>query len=808
MLRKSKLFITGSEIIKHASGYACKLLRELPGTFYNRTYAVLLFLIVLLTLPIILLPDSLHNRPYSQVLYSNDSHLLGAKIATDEQWRFPYTDQLPEKYKIAVLTFEDKRFYYHPGIDPIAVLRAAFQNFRQKKIVSGASTLSMQLIRLLHNNSKRTWTQKLYESYLTLGLELSHSKETILKLYAAHAPYGGNIVGLSAASWRYFGRTPQELSWAESAMLAVLPNSPSLIHPGKNQQLLKRKRDALLKKLHAEDIISDLDYTLSLGEPLPGKPLPLPRNGSHLLETLVQQHPEKILFNSTINNNFQNQAMEIVSRHHKHLSSRMIYNISVIIIDNETSQVVAYIGNSPNNNNDNSQTVFKNKGYQVDITRRPRSTGSILKPVLYAAMLNEGSITPDMLISDVPTNFAGYMPENFSRTYRGVVPAKEALALSLNIPAVAMLKDYRYPRFYRLLKKIGITSLKQPPDHYGLALILGGAESSLYEISSVYSSLVRIAVGKNPSKITVLTDTEPEEFTVPAITPGAAYLTLEALLEVRRPGVNEFWKSYLYSQKIAWKTGTSLGHRDAWAVGVTEKYTVGVWCGNAAGEAVTGMTGMAVASPLLFDLFSFLPKSEWIVSPYEDLKSVTVCSISGYLPTPQCNTKQILIPQSAIFDKQCPYHRLIHLDKSGKYRVTNKCESVNNMIHTPWLVLSPVQEFYYKKHNLSYQKMPPMREDCSGSAAYGEVQRISLIYPSANTKVFIPIDIDGEKSQIVLKAAHIEDTTIFWHIDDTYIESTLEFHEIAIQPEPGKHKLTLVDSSGFSLTRYFEVIDR
>ena len=619
-------------------------------------------------------------------------------------------------------------------------------------------------------------------------------------LYAAHAPYGGNTVGLNAASWRYFGRNPQDLSWAESTMLAVLPNSPALIHPGRNRDSLKTKRDALLKKLYLNGKLDELDYKLAVEEPLPQKPLNLPRECPHLLETLIQQNPGKHRFESTINKDIQSRVNSIVERGHSHLSARMVYNICAIVVENDTAHVVAYTGNSVNAD-DNG------KGYQVDIIRRPRSTGSILKPLLYAAMLKEGLITPEMLIPDVPTNFGGYMPENFTRTYRGVVPAGTALALSLNVPAVAMLRDYGYTRFYRLLKQFGIKSLSRPADHYGLTLILGGAEASLYDITTSYLSIARSASGFAASQPVILQNEKQQHFKIPGISPGASYLTLEALLDVKRPGVSKQWRSFLYSQKIAWKTGTSLGHRDAWAIGVSGKYTVGVWCGNAYGEAVSGMTGLQAASPILFDIFGSLPPSEWIICPNSDLKYIDICDVSGFLPNEHCNVIQTRIPVSANPEKQCSYHRLIHLDASRKYRVTNQCESVNNMVHEPMFVLPPVEEFYYHKTNINHVKLPPLREDCKVQQNNSSIKQISLIYPSPNTKVFVPTDISGKKSELIFKAAHIEDDAIiYWHLDDTYLGSTTEFHNMNVQPDPGKHKLTLVDSQGYSISTIFEVI--
>ncbi len=761
--------------------------------------------IILSVLSAFLLPSPLFDTTYSKVIYSKDEYLLGAKIAEDYQWRFPISHAVPEKYETALLLFEDKRFYYHPGIDPVAVVRAVIENIRHKKIVSGASTLSMQVIRLSRNNPKRTWAHKLYETFLTIGIEFRYSKKEILELYAAHAPYGGNVVGFTAASWRYFGRAPENLTWAESALLAVLPNSPALIHPGRNKLQLKAKRDALLLQLFESGRISEMDYSLALSERLPAKPLPLPRYSPHLLETLALKHKTMNEFHTTINYDIQINSNAVLSKHHKRLTSRGVYNICTLIIDNQDGEVVCYIGNSPDPEK-NEKTLFSDKGYSVDIIQRPRSTGSILKPLLYAAMLHDGEITPESLIRDVPMHFGGYSPKNFSRNYAGVIPARTALAQSLNVPAVAMLQQYGYQRFYKLLKDAGMSTLFRSADEYGLTLILGGAEGTLWDITKMYSALSQKVTHKSLPELQIINNNK-SKIDLQSISPGAAYLTLEAMLDVERPGIDSYWKSFAYSQKIAWKTGTSLGHRDAWAVGVTKKYTVGVWCGNSDGEGKPGMTGLAVAAPVLFEIFSSLEKSDWFTAPYNDLKTIEICSRSGYLPTEHCNTVSILVPKSAGMNKLCPYHRVIHIDPETRLRVTGDCFSISRMEHIVWFTLPPVEEYYYKKNHPEYKKLPDYKSGCNKNISYNNHARMRLIYPSSNTSAYIPVDISGNKSEIIFKAAHInEDSTIFWHIDNKFITKTRTFHEISIQPGEGNHVLTLIDETGYTIEQKFNII--
>lgn len=791
-----------------------KVLKNGIETLYKKTAVrmsvnIFLTVIIIVVLLIIILPNPVFKDPYCKIIFSRDNNLIGAKIADDFQWRFPPAKKIPVKYKKALLTYEDKRFYFHPGVDPLAVIRSTYLNLKNGRVISGASTISMQVMRMSCRNNNRTILQKVKETLLTVGLELRYSKKEILLLYSNHAPFGGNVVGLSAASYRYFGRSSDNLSWAESALLAILPNSPSLIHPGKNRQILKQKRNSLLKDLFKNGTINDIDLKLALNEPLPDSPQPFPKMASHALETLVQNNPGENIFQSTLYRTNQKKCNEAVAKFHKILMKRGIYNICVIVIDNGSSEIQAYVGNSGDRNDLSENDLFEDKGYDVDVIRRPRSTGSILKPVLYAAMLKDGEIFPDVLVNDIPSQYNGYVPENFDRSFNGVVPAKVALARSLNVPAVAMLKDYSYSRFYNLLKGLGMTTLFRNADDYGLTLILGGAEGNLWDISNIYSGLARKSMGFDFQKISLLKTPKKEIVNTGNLSPGPAYLTLEALVEVKRPGLDGYWKSFVQSQKIAWKTGTSLGQRDAWAIGVTKKYTVGVWVGNSNGEGVSGMTGLSCAAPVLFDIFNSLEKSAWFDIPYYDLKQIAVCKNSGFLPNEYCDTKYIWVPQNSYFDKVCKYHKLIHLDESQMYRVNSECMSVEKMTHKVWFVLPSVQEYFYKKSDPEYKVLPEYLGKCEKAFEEYSNSIMNIIYPSNNAKVYIPVDVSGEKTAIIIQATHRDESAIiYWHIDDDYIGSTVKFHEKIYTPEPGEHTITLVDKQGNIFERKFFVLSK
>ena len=568
------------------------------------------------------IPNPLFSNTYSTLLYSKDGDLLGARIAPDGQWRFPQADTLPDKFKRCLITFEDKRFYYHPGIDPAAMARAIRLNLTSGTVRSGGSTLTMQLARIAQGNQSRTILQKLKEIVWAMLLECRYSKEEILCLYAAHAPFGGNVVGAETASWRYFGRALDNLSWAESATLAVLPNSPALIHPGRNRERLRKKRDRLLARLYEEGIIPEMEYGLALMEPLPDKPLPLPNLAPHLLDRLASQQPGQRL-QSSIDGGLQRIANEIVDRYAQTYKSNHIYNLAAIVAEVESGRVLAYVGNASIDN-------ISGRGEQVDIITSPRSTGSVLKPFLYAAMLNEGFLLPSTLLNDTPLNINGFTPQNFNRSYYGAVPAHVAIERSLNVPLVRMLSDYNTGRFMELLKKLGMTTLRFSESHYGASLILGGAEGTLWDLAGMYGSMARVLGhyhaynGRyNPADIHALTPfMTPTEKPIESISDprlsdqsplshAALWFTAEALSALNRPEEEADWQQFNSMKKIAWKTGTSYGSRDAWAIGFTPRYVVGVWCGNASGEGRAGLTGVGYAAPVLFDLFSLLPDGEW-----------------------------------------------------------------------------------------------------------------------------------------------------------------------------------------------------
>ena len=763
------------------------------------------------------LPDRLFHSPTSYVIEDAQGELLGASIAADGQWRFPYNENVPEKFKQCIISFEDKRFNHHPGIDPLAILRAIRQNVRSSGIVSGGSTITMQVIRLSRNKN-RNILQKLIEAILAVRLEIAHSKNDILALYASNAPFGSNVIGLDAAAWRYYGRSADKLSWGEMATLAVLPNAPALVHPGKNRQVLLTKRNRLLDKLKEQEKIDSTSCALAKLEPLPDEPKSLPQLAPHLLQRFKKEATpgDYTRARTTINLNLQNTVSQIVEQHHRFLKGNGINNACALVLEVETGKTLAYVGNAYHPENPELQS-------HVDIITSGRSPGSALKPLLYAGMLTDGLLLPNTLVPDIPTQIGGYTPQNFDHDYDGAVPASRALSRSLNVPAVRMLRDYKYPRFYDLLKKTGITTLSQPADHYGLSLILGGCEVTPWELAGVYAGMARALnhAKRNNGKVLAKDFHEPyylsannqsttqstDQRTINFIDPISTWYMFQAMEEVMRPGEEGLWKQFSSSQRVAWKTGTSFGFRDAWAIGVTPRYVIAVWAGNGNGEGRPGLIGVQAAAPIMFDIVRALPSSPWFAEPGLHYAIVAMCRQSGFRANINCSdidTIKVSLHSTSV--PLCPYHTIVHLDTTQKYRVSENCAVPSSMVHKNWFVLPPVIEWYYKRKHLDYRELPPYLPGC---AALGIHKSMDLIYPEPYAKIYVPREITGQKGRTVFTAAHQKtDAKIFWHLDDVYIGTTVHFHQMALDPKPGKHFLTIVDETGERITSQFEILEK
>ncbi len=809
----NQLFVFKSKIIQHRFFQKAKPIVSNPMVQIASIMAISAYCFCL--------PKPFFADPTSMVLEDKEGILMGARIAQDGQWRFPPSDTVPEKFSKCIIEFEDRYFHWHWGINPAAFGRAVFQNVRNTRVVSGGSTLTMQTIRMARKQKNRNFLSKILEAIQASRLEWTHRKKTILALYASNAPFGGNVVGIEAASWRYFGKSPNLLSWGEAATLAVLPNAPALIHPGRNRASLLAKRNRLIDRLIQNKIIDDMTGDLAKAEPLPEQPLPLPQIAPHLLDRAFLENifKKNVLskVRTTIDATLQQKVTNVLKLKHADLSEKGIHNIAALVLDTETGNVLAYCGNAPNAGAEHNESV--------DVIKATRSTGSVLKPLLYAFAQQEGEILPNSLLIDVPTDIGGFHPENFHETYDGVIAARRALARSLNIPYVRLLHQYGLEKFYGNLKRLGISTFNKPPAHYGLTLVVGGAEGTLWELTGVYASLARSVShwypyeGKydasdwhHPNYLfkNIPASKTPKSRLLkqaPLLRSSAAWLALNAMSEVERPDGQGNWELFEGSQQISWKTGTSFGFRDAWAIGVTPRYAIGVWVGNADGEGRPGLTGIEKAAPILFDIFNLLPTAERFDPPYDDMVQLSVCKKSGYRATELCELDTIWAAKGGERVAACPYHTTIHLDTTGQFQVSDDCEPPQNMKHTPWFVLPALEEYYHKTRNPSYQIVPPHRKDCAAAAA--KSSPVQLIYPKSATKIYLPIDFNGKLGSVIFKAAHrMPEAAVYWHLDDEFVGTTKRFHELAMTPPIGRHRLTLVDEAGNRCGQDFEVLGK
>jgi penicillin-binding protein 1C len=751
----------------------------------------------------------LFTDPYSTVLLDKDAHMLGATVADDGQWRFPPGEAVPERFAICLVQFEDRHFRSHWGIRPQSLVRAWQQNRMAGRVVSGGSTITMQVARMARGNQSRTYGEKFIEALLALRIELRMNKDEILELFAAHAPFGGNVVGLDAAAWRYFGRPAERLSWSESATLAVLPNAPSAIYPGKGHDALRNKRDRLLSRLLAVHAIDSTEWSLAKEEPLPEGPKALPQRAPHLLSTFKSQGHDSEILRTTVDGELQDRATQAADRYAGRLLANEVHNAAAIILETATGRVLAYVGNL-------SGAGAAHAG-NVDIVRARRSTGSVLKPFLYADMLQSGELLPDMLVADIPTRYNGFAPRNYDEHYNGAVPASEALSRSLNVPAVRALHAHGIDRTLRLLRAMGMNGIDRSADDYGLSLIVGGAESTPWELAGAYSSMGRVLrnFGRMgmayrqgdvhaPFVLAAEADVELERSPlaekVPVLSASSIWFTLKALRETARPEAEQGWKQFAGSRSISWKTGTSFGHRDAWAIGLTAKYCIAVWTGNASGEGRPGLTGTLAAAPLLFDLFNMLPTSDAAFeAPYDEMTRTALCRTTGFRANRDCpQVDTAWVSPQGLRTQLCPYHRRVWLDATGTHQLASGTGN-----GTSWFQLPPAMEHYYMERQPAYKPLPPPLPGLS----IGHGQAMEILYPDERGTILIPVQLDGTVGSMVAEVAHRDPhVVLYWDLDGTFLGTTSGEHRMALSPEAGQHRLTLTDQQGDREQRTFTVV--
>ena len=752
------------------------------------------FLLIFLLILMIPIPD--YIPAYSRALYSENGHLLAANISSEQQWHLPNDNSLPEKFELCIRYYEDEYFYYHLGVNPISLIKAFIKNTKEKSIVRGASTIPMQVMRMKNRNVQRNYKNKIFEMAAAIKYSVITSKPTMLREWANIAPFGGNTIGAETAALRYFGRSLEKLSLAEYALLAILPNNPSNIHLSKNRSALKTKRDFLITKLYSKGQISVADMQNSMSEELPEALYDIPKIGHHFLQYVSKLHPNTYLFSSTIQTDVQQQLQNTLWQEAVHLRQNGIDNISAIVADVEKNTLVAYIGNIPD----------PSGGFAyVDIAQAPRSYGSLLKPMLYAYALEKGYFLPNELVADIPTYIGDFQPMNFDKKFRGAVPLSDMVTQSLNVPAVRVLNTIGMQEFYHFLEPLHMNYLNRGTDYYGLSFILGGGETTLWDLTKMYKGLAQSTLQyPNPfGNLQCLKNETPVKVDMRITTPTMQYVN-DAMSNLSRPREEKFWDLYTSDEKVAWKTGTSFGHKDAWAIGYNAKYVVAVWVGNATGEGRPNLTGISKAAPILFKVFRQLGTSKWFHYPPVKAKhKVTVCKESGKLAGPLCKYTASANISTAIHTlSTCNFHVEVVLDSHG-YRITPGCSVVPDRRDT-FFTLPSHMEFYYRIHDNAYKTLPDPSPDCHEFS-----YPIQIIYPADGIKIFLPVEKEKTPNTLILKAYHPKaNSTVFWYIDDEFMGKTqqLNTHEIHTVIKKGNHILTIIDDAGNRSQVEFEVL--
>ncbi|MFC2088762.1 penicillin-binding protein 1C [Calditrichota bacterium] len=764
-----------------------------------KRYLFIIFLGLIIFYLLIPLPVKLNNVDYSTVVTDTDGEILRVYLNSSEQWCLPVENEskIPQKLKTAALLFEDQYFYYHLGLNPISLVRAFYRNIQSDQIISGASTISMQVARITQPKA-RTYINKLFEIFQAVKLELVYSKEEILKLYFNYAPYGGNIIGYQAASLRYYKKIPDQLTWGEAATLAILPNAPGLISPTSNPNLLESKRNRLLQKLYESGILDVETFQLSIQEPIPNSSTPFNFSAPHLSQWLkVRKSSTKI--KTTIRKAIQDNVYDILNRNVTYLNQLGIKNGAALVVETKSGKVRAYVG---------SQYFFdkENQG-QVDGVLAARSSGSLLKPFLYALCIDEGIILPQTLIKDIPSFYGAFAPNNANGEFSGLIRAKDALVRSLNVPAVRLLYSYDVQPFCRFLKVAGMQTLFRSAMDYGLPLILGGAETSLWDMATLYRGL---ANGGNfiPLQITE----NPTEFPNVSkknhlISAASSYLTLNILKELKRPGAEYYWHQYENQWPIAWKTGTSYGQRDGWAIGVTPQWTIAVWVGNFDGEGNANLSGARCAGPILFEIFNHLPKDEnlnWFEKPEMSMQDIPLCLNTGFIVGEYCENK--IVVEAPLHMKPmriCPYHERIYLTTDIKYSVCSLCWQSGFYKESSLLIYpADVAQFMREKGQI-VTRSPQHKIDCP---AQSESIPLEITYPQQWARLWLPRDFDGNLQKITMRVAHRDkNRKLYWYLDDQYIGYSIDKHIKSTQLKKGWHSLEVMDETGNSDQRSFFV---
>lgn len=719
---------------------------------------------------------------YSKVILSSEGEVLGAYLNQEDKWRM-YTplEEVSVEFQKAILFKEDKYFYYHIGVNPIAVARAFTNNMLSGRTTSGASTITMQVARML-DPKPRTYLNKIIEILRSIQLEWQYSKDEILEMYINLVPYGGNIEGIKAASVLFFGTPPDKLSLAQATVLCIVPNKPTSWALGRSQTALEEARNRWLGIFQENNLFKTKDIQDATVEPLIAYRRNVPKLAPHFCGR-IRHMSDTPNIKTNISLKVQDKLNRIAKNYTRRLTYLGIHNASVLVIENSNRNIVGYLGSS--NFDDNRH------GGQVDGVRALRSPGSTLKPLVYGLAIDKGLATPKSITLDVRKHFDNYTPENFDRKFHGRITVEEALSKSLNIPAVDFLNQIGVEELIASLKKAGFNSIAQQEYKLGLSLALGGCGVKLEELVGLYSTFANL--GSYQPLNFLVSDSNKQSLSIPVLSSSSSYMIGDILQQLQRPDLPQEYLNAKNLPTIAWKTGTSYGRKDAWSIGFNKKYTIGVWVGNFDGTGIRELTGSNIATPLLFNIFNTIDYNSsdgWFKMP-ETLEERLVCSETGKLPEKACEhlISDFFIPK--ISDTERCKHQSIHfVNTEEQISYCSFCLPDNGYKKKMYPNHSPELLSYFEEQGLPYEKIPEHNPHCK---AITGIIAPSIVSPLNNREYLF----DEESRELMLQCHTANNVKqVYWYINDRFLQKASPSEKIFFTPPKGKIKISCSDDKG------------
>lgn len=749
-------------------------------------------------LAVVLLPfdiRQLEGKVMSNALFDRNGRPLRAYLGNDEAWRIPVRlGEISPWLKSATLAVEDRRFYKHGGIDWLATLRAVHLNAVHGRIISGASTLSMQAAGFTLQRS-RSVSWKVAQTFRALQLEHHRTKDEILQIYFTNAPYGGNVYGAEAAARRYFNKSAVDLTLSEAALLAGVPQSPSRLRPDVCYEAAMVRRAYVLRRMLDEGMIPKSDYDRVITQrPSVGK-FDAPREAPHFSDFVHARYGGGARLVTTLDIDIQHQAQRILVERVRQLASANVTNGSLVVLDNASGDVLAMVGSA-----DYDCRVIDG---QVNGAVATRSPGSALKPLIYANAYECGGLLPSADLYDVPQLYRDYEPENFDKHFHGLVPADQALAWSLNLPAIQVLNETGLARSIRFMHSCGLTTLQRPAGDYGLSLAIGSCGIRLLDLTNAYAMLARGGVWK-PYRVLAESarDTSSSE-TRTLLSPESCYFVTRALADMRmRPaeGVNP---ELIGLEGVAWKTGTSNGFKDAWTIAYDSKYTVGVWLGNFDGSPSHALVGAQAAAPVALGLIQRLrpmgwkPAGPWPARP-ANVRSVAVCAETGLCASVDCPSTRTAEAgresASGAPPRICSVHKRVRIDvATGQQLCTRCCEerAYTERAYAFW----PTPVAAWLAENVPSTQLPPAHlTTCTGAAGTAQLKITS---PKPGDSFVISATMSAERQKLLLQAtAPPSSKQLFWFLDGELVQVVNRDAPTHLIPTAGSHQLRCVDELG------------